>query len=241
MKLFFDAFYSAEPLDSPDTIYIHTTACIRRNEDVALTREGFLMYGILAGCGYSKVSPPLRMSMSLCPTDWSIQDGLPGCGAKMACRLALTEFSQQLFDAGKTLAGTELEQFMVSWCNDLRTELSTNEQGLLPWRNQRLASHIDDTFQPLLAVKLYTDPAVTGTTGHVMPDCESWKPRCVDATMLQRFCTEKFARASESQRRHILQKVAWPRMYVRRLLQVRFMRLRYTLADVAWAAQPDRS
>lgn len=211
---------STEPRDGPDVVYIHTQRSIQQHPDVSLTREGLLMCAIFAGCGYSKVSSATKHAMS---TDHLIrQDGLRGCSTKSAHQLALTEFSEQLFNGGKTLADAELQEFLTAWRNDLRAELSANQRHLLPFRSQKLASNIDDTFPSLSVVKLYTDPGVTGTAGHAPPDHASWVPCCMDAAGLAALFRRKFPRTAESQLQGLLRKHAWPRMYTRRLLQVRW-------------------
>jgi Holliday junction resolvase YEN1 len=85
---------------------------IKNIDVIALSPGGFLLVALMAGSDYN--------------------EGVPGRGVATAHALARCGFGDTLLTATQTLLhGSNLEDFLDTWCDGLQLKLSTNSQGFL--------------------------------------------------------------------------------------------------------------
>lgn len=119
--------------------------------------------------------------------------GVSGCGIATAHALARCGFGDALLTAAQTLHGSNLENFLDTWCDSLRLELSTNSQGFLCRRERTLASSLPDNFPDVNILSLYVTPATSWSRGLgdvVSTEALDWKPREPTIGLIASFCLQ---------------------------------------------------
>ncbi|KAJ7272662.1 PIN domain-like protein, partial [Mycena haematopus] len=154
-----------------DEITVYTSESIQNN--IGLTRGGILLLAILGGGDYDLV-------------------GLPGCGSQIAHALARCGFGDSLLTACENMVDSKLEDFLVQWRDDLRTELATNSCGFLRSKQKALSSKIPETFPSLRVLSLYVRPTTSWSAGFVPPPTENWVVKLPALPELAVYCKSEF-------------------------------------------------
>ncbi|KAI9444389.1 hypothetical protein BJY52DRAFT_1373458 [Lactarius psammicola] len=123
---------------------VYTSAEILAHPSVQLTRGGLILIGLLSGGNYH-------------------QAGLARCGPGIAHGLAKCGFSDELLEAAQSLTRDELLDFLITWREDLRSELRTNVRGHLGSKKPSLAKDVLDSFPDVDVLLLYTNPIISAT------------------------------------------------------------------------------
>lgn len=119
--------------------------------------------------------------------------GVPGCGVATAHALVRCGFGDTLLTATQTLHGSNLEDFLDTWCDGLWLELSTNSQEFLCHRERTLASSLPDNFLDVNILSLYVTPAISWSCGLgnvVSTEAQDWKPRELTIGLIASFCLQ---------------------------------------------------
>ena len=135
---------------------VYTSASIITHPSIQLTRGGLILIGLLSGGDYH-------------------QAGLPRCGPGIAHGLAKCGFGDELLKAAHSLSRNELPDFLITWREDLRSELRTNASGHLGSKKPSLAKAVLDSFPDIDVLLSYTNPIISATdTGaqHTPPKWE---------------------------------------------------------------------
>ncbi|KAJ7226354.1 PIN domain-like protein, partial [Mycena haematopus] len=154
-----------------DEITVYTSESIQNN--VGLTRGGILLLAILGGGDYDTV-------------------GLPGCGSQIAHAFARCGFGDSLLTACENTVESKLEDFLVQWRDDLRTELATNSCGFLRSKQKALSTKIPETFPSLRVLSLYVRPVTSWSDGFVPPATEKWVVKLPALPELAAYCNSEF-------------------------------------------------
>ena len=123
---------------------VYTLADIIAHPSIQLTRGGLILIGLLSGGDYH-------------------QAGLPRCGPGIAHGLAKCGFGDELLKAAHALSRNELPNFLITWREDLRSELRTNVHGHLGSKKPSLAKAVPDTFPDIDVLLSYTNPIISAT------------------------------------------------------------------------------
>jgi Holliday junction resolvase YEN1 len=86
------------------------------------------------------------------------QQGLLGCGPKIAGALAAAGFGENLCASARTLGRKQFAQYLVRWRDDMRQFLETDPTNTLHSRHPALAASIPDTFPDIDVIRLYLYP-----------------------------------------------------------------------------------
>ncbi|KAJ7817387.1 PIN domain-like protein, partial [Mycena olivaceomarginata] len=156
--------------DIPDEITVYTSESLN---DIGLTRGGILLLAILGGGDYDTV-------------------GLAGCGSHIALALAHCGFGDSLLQASENMAEAELEEFLIQWREDLRTELATNSRGFLRSKQNTLSTKIPETFPSLRVLSLYVQPTTSWSNGFVPPATDKWIVKLPALPELAVYCNKEF-------------------------------------------------
>ncbi|PWY99515.1 hypothetical protein BCV70DRAFT_201081 [Testicularia cyperi] len=122
--------------DKDHLITIYSADALRNHPDVGLDKDGLILVALLAGGDYDSV-------------------GLFQCGIKIAIGLARCGFGSKLVEAFKSSYASQsassrecprFRRFVLSWLEEIRAELRSNEQGKLTSRRPQLASSLSDLF-----------------------------------------------------------------------------------------------
>ncbi|KAJ7831727.1 hypothetical protein B0H14DRAFT_1180812 [Mycena olivaceomarginata] len=157
--------------DIPDEITVYTSESFKN--DIGLTRGGILLLAILGGGDYDTV-------------------GLAGCGSHIALALAHCGFGDSLLQASENMAEAELEEFLIQWREDLRTELATNSRGFLRSKQNTLSTKIPETFPSLRVLSLYVQPTTSWSNGFVPPATDKWIVKLPALPELAVYCNKEF-------------------------------------------------
>jgi len=140
------------PTTNHTTVY--ASAHIETHESVGLTRGGMVLIGLLAGGDYN--------------------NGLEGCGMKVAVGIAKCGFGDSLVDACERLVAIKedgrggeddeegkeaLERWLAGWRVEVVKELRTNSMGHLPSKRVALS-------KVLLAMNSISSPSSSVTSSH---------------------------------------------------------------------------
>jgi holliday junction resolvase YEN1 len=120
--------------------------------------------------------------------DFALQCGLPNCGIVIGQALAKTGLGDTLLQAALTLSIDELEIFLVTWWQDLQTELLSNMSGYLPQRFPALAKPICDTFPDCSHLLSYVKPKTSQHETTEVPDLSKLQPCIPDIAQLASLC-----------------------------------------------------
>jgi holliday junction resolvase YEN1 len=90
-----------------------------------------------------------------------------------------------------------LDEFLVTWRQELRQHLQTDSKRYIGRRHTRLAEVLPDTFPELDVVHLYMYPATTSGYHDILPHIAP--PRSPDLARLSAFCAERFSWGSQTE------------------------------------------
>ncbi|KAJ7231744.1 hypothetical protein B0H12DRAFT_1239860 [Mycena haematopus] len=90
------------------------------------------------------------------------------------------------------MVDSKLEDFLVQWRDDLRTELATNSCGFLRSKQKALSSKIPETFPSLRVLSLYVRPTTSWSAGFVPPPTENWVVKLPALPELAVYCKSEF-------------------------------------------------
>jgi Holliday junction resolvase YEN1 len=90
-----------------------------------------------------------------------VQEGIPGCGIKIAHGLTKYKLAEALLDAFLTMSRPEFACFLLGWRNNLRRVLKTDPDGLLGRRCAKVANVIPDSFPDYGILQSYITPLTT--------------------------------------------------------------------------------
>ncbi|KDQ57144.1 hypothetical protein JAAARDRAFT_97135, partial [Jaapia argillacea MUCL 33604] len=116
----------------------------RLHNQASLSREDLIFFAVLSGGDFNK--------------------GLKDCGDVTALGLAKCGLRRQLVLAVQELSGSELSQFLSSWCQDLRGELNTNSHGFLNSKHPHIAQNVQDDFPNPDIVRAYSTPLTSSSS-----------------------------------------------------------------------------
>lgn len=131
------------------------------------------------------------MSFLLCRS--LLCQGLPGCGATIAQRLARYGLGQSLTEACGFAMLPARSAALALWRDDLRKCLRNGPARYLGRRCIALARNIPDTFPDPAVVALYAQPLTSPLTS-ILPGMYTLDahPPCADLHMLARLCERHF-------------------------------------------------
>ncbi|KAK7013579.1 hypothetical protein R3P38DRAFT_1459437 [Favolaschia claudopus] len=159
--------------NNKDNVTMYTSTALASHPDVHLTQGGIFLLAVLRGGDYDTT-------------------GLPNCGMSIAHGLAHCGFGDSLLAATQTISDTELQQFLVSWCAGVRTELETNASGHLKSKHKALAARLPDTFPNIKTLKLYAHSITSWSDGYIPPNPIHWRVRLPSLPGLALFVQKKF-------------------------------------------------
>ncbi|KAF9784713.1 hypothetical protein BJ322DRAFT_864126 [Thelephora terrestris] len=158
--------------------------------EIDLTHGGLILIALLSGGDYH-------------------QAGLSGCGPKVAHGLAKCGFGDSLLSAARTLSREGLQEFLVTWKQDLAEELRTNSRGILGRKLGSLSKAIPEEFPDIDILMSYANPITSETEGKVHRIKLNWE-RPLDLGRIAHICELYF----EWGVRHVIIKrfrtVIWP-------------------------------
>ncbi|KAK6969258.1 hypothetical protein R3P38DRAFT_766504 [Favolaschia claudopus] len=136
----------------------------------------------------------LRVGVDLCDTSPLIlaQVGLPKCGMSIAHGLARSGFGDSLLAATQTMSADGLQQFLVSWREDVRAELATNARGHLKSKQKSLAAQLPDNFPRIKVLNLYAKPTTSWSDGYIPLNTKNWRVKLASLPELALFLKKKF-------------------------------------------------
>lgn len=124
---------------------------ITNHPEIRLTRGGMILIGLMSGGDYQ-------------------QGGLARCGVTTAHALARCGFGDILFEAAMNLDRDALEDFLVSWREDVRNELRTNSKGEIGRKQVVLANSITEKFPDIDLLLSYIKPITSKSIGRASND-----------------------------------------------------------------------
>ncbi len=119
---------------------------ITNHPDIGLTRGGMILIGLMSGGDYQ-------------------QGGLARCGVTTAHALARCGFGDRLYEAAVNIDRESLEDFLVSWRDELRNELRTNSKGEIGKKQVSLANSITENFPDIDILLSYVNPITSESMG----------------------------------------------------------------------------
>jgi len=93
------------------------------------------------------------------------QGGLMRCGVTTAHGLAKCGFGDSLYEAAVNLEREDLEEFLVTWREELRQELRTNSQKVIGRKQVALAKSIPEDFPDIDILLSYVKPITSESMG----------------------------------------------------------------------------
>ncbi|KAF8144098.1 PIN domain-like protein [Mycena galopus ATCC 62051] len=159
--------------NAKDEITVYTSNALQSSPQVGLTRGGILLLAVMRGGDYDTV-------------------GLAGCGIAVAHALARCGFGDSLLTAAQNMLAPELQEFLVTWRQEVRLELQTNSQGHLRFRQPCLAKKIPDSFPDVRALLLYSCPITSWSDGFLPPTSDGWIIKLPSLPELALHCKRKF-------------------------------------------------
>ncbi|KAF9230510.1 PIN domain-like protein [Melanogaster broomeanus] len=121
-----------------DNIKIYTEHAIAGCQAVHLTRADLVLMALVRSGDYN--------------------EGLPGCGIKIAHGLTKYKLAEPLLDAFSTMSRSEFVGFLPGWRNTLRRVLRADPEGLLGRKYTDVASVIPDSFPDYGVLQSYVMP-----------------------------------------------------------------------------------
>ncbi|KAF8130008.1 PIN domain-like protein [Mycena galopus ATCC 62051] len=159
--------------NAKDKITVYTSDALQSSPQVGLTRGGILLLAVMRGGDYDTV-------------------GLAGCGIAVAHALARCGFGDSLLTAAQNMLVPELQEFLVTWRQQVRLELQTNSQGHLRFKQPCLAKKIPDSFPDIRALLLYSCPITSWSDGFLPPTSDDWVIKLPSLPELALYCKRKF-------------------------------------------------
>jgi Holliday junction resolvase YEN1 len=117
----------------------------------SLDRGGLVLYALLAGCDYCSVCFHLPLDFI---ANGTIQEGLPGCGPKLAA--AVVSYGHAMGLCG--VSPTKLRDLLPTLQNNIADTLRHDKHGLLGRCYPMLATKLPITFPNLPALEAYLYP-----------------------------------------------------------------------------------
>jgi Holliday junction resolvase YEN1 len=93
------------------------------------------------------------------------QGGLARCGVTTAHALARCGFGDSLYEAAVNIDRESLDDFLVSWRDELRNELRTNSKGEIGKKQVSLANSITENFPDIDILLSYVNPITSESMG----------------------------------------------------------------------------
>jgi Holliday junction resolvase YEN1 len=137
---------NADGRDDGNHVVTYSAIDIGSHDDIRLSRGGCILIGLLSGGDYHEA-------------------GVQGCGKLIAAGLARCGLGDRLLEATSSLDREELEDWLVTWRDQLREELRTNKSGFIGSKKPALAKKIPDDFPDLDILLSYTNPITSETEG----------------------------------------------------------------------------
>jgi len=119
---------------------------ITNHPDIRLTRGGMILIGLMSGGDYQ-------------------QGGLARCGVTTAHALARCGFGDSLYEAAVNINRESLNDFLVSWRDEVRNELRTNSKGEIGKKQVSLANSITENFPDVDILLSYVNPITSESMG----------------------------------------------------------------------------
>ncbi|KAL0952086.1 hypothetical protein HGRIS_008722 [Hohenbuehelia grisea] len=135
--------------DDKNHTVVYRLEDITDDANIALTRGGFILIGLLRGGDYH-------------------QEGLPRCGVTIAAALARCGFGDSLYEAARNISRSQLPGFLVNWRNELRRELKTDSKGHLGRKYVSLSSSVPDEFPNIDVLLSYVNPITSESMGRTV-------------------------------------------------------------------------
>jgi len=97
-----------------------------------------------------------------------------------------------LLTAALDLPLQDLKSYLISWREQLCTELSTNASGHLSRKFPSLANRVPSSFPDPSHLLLYAKPVTSWSKGAAGPDLSTLRPRQPDLAKLAGICKQRF-------------------------------------------------
>ncbi|KAF9054284.1 hypothetical protein BJ165DRAFT_1522823 [Panaeolus papilionaceus] len=132
--------------DDKNHTRVYTAHNIMTHPDIQLTRGGSILIGLMSGGDYNTA-------------------GVPACGIQTAHALARCGFGDSLFKAAQTLSREALDDYIVSWREELIQELNTNSRGIIGRKLKAIASKVPHDFPDVEILLSYVRPVTSQSMG----------------------------------------------------------------------------
>jgi Holliday junction resolvase YEN1 len=165
--------------------------------NIALTQGGLILIAILSGGDYH-------------------QAGLPRCGPSIAHGLAKCGFGDRLLEAARSMPRHGLEEFLVTWRQELCDELRTNSSGHIGRKNPALAKSVTEDFPDIDVLLSYTNPITSESEGKAHKIKFIWD-RPLDLGRIAHICELYFEWGVRSVIIKRFRSVIWPAAVLRLL------------------------
>ncbi|KAF8202062.1 PIN domain-like protein, partial [Mycena galopus ATCC 62051] len=132
-------------------------------------------------------------------------------------------FGRDLVNILTSSKASDINEYLATWRNAVRTELQTNSSGRLDKRHPKLAAAIPDTFPDLKVVEFYMNPLTSASPHYTgtLPDFNSWKPREPVIHKISSLCSSLFGWHSENLLKKLNSNV-WPAVVFKMISSARF-------------------
>jgi Holliday junction resolvase YEN1 len=188
----------------PDKLHymVYKADDIKNNADVSLTRGGMILFAMLSGGDYSKVS---FFVVDQKPTNESCQ-GLEGFGPVISYALARCGFGDELLSACQNLPPVDLREYLAYWRVCVNTELRENKKRFLRHRTNLV---LPDSFPSVDILEKYAKPITSKLQGS--SGSTALRDRSnLDLASLATFCEKNFEWGSKKTILERFRKVIWP-------------------------------
>jgi len=158
--------------------------------ELNLTRGGLMLIALLRGGDYDQVRGQNCFDLVSCSYSSCLQHGLAGCGIVIAHKLTKYGLGDSLLLAAETSEPVQLNSFLKTWREDLRTVLSTDPAGHLGQRCVAVANAVTANFPDPRIIELYAHPKTTSSEGG--PGPPALHPTEFDIPKLVSICEHHF-------------------------------------------------
>lgn len=172
------------------------------NDSTGISAGGYLIFALLSGGDYD--------------------GGIPGCGLTVASAIAQCDYGDTLLKAFSEMNDHDLDKFLQTWRNSLRTELRDNVHNLLGHRAPAIADRISDSFPDHAIVNLYLKPQTSwSVTSASVPDHTTWTFGPPSIPCIARFCQENLGLENILSLKKKFRNTLWEGMFLHMVYSVR--------------------
>jgi hypothetical protein len=170
------------------------------DKKIVLSRGGCLLLAVMSGGDYSS--------------------GVPNCGPSTALALARCGFGDTLLKAVKTLHGKAFEDFISTWRQKIRQELTDNSQLFLTSRQPNIAAQLTANFPNREVLNLYVYPLTSWSPHETRPPSNIWKSREPRIFNISLFCSQNLGWRTSQDIAHHFHNTLWKGVFFRMISSV---------------------